>query len=235
MDDEAQITQGGCFHPALAFSGFMDDFRLYSIDLTSIDLKTDANCTLRTPTFKADTNFKYLVAYLNFDEVRSLNRLSCLVATCDSCNVTPIEQLQVGCCDTVRRELFAAFVGSSQCVLENEDSFLTCDANWGRYVTLQLKPGRISRIPLGDMTSPVWARSRPLIVRCALNSARACPRLIRVHQVSSSAPLRGSGVIRKTVQLIRGYQLNLQVPVVDYDSNITVNGNAGINIPGQVC
>jgi hypothetical protein len=55
-----------------------------------------------------------------------------------------------------------------------------------------------------------------------------------VTQVSSSAPLRGSGVIRKTIQLIRGYQLKLQVPVVDYDSITTVNGNAGINIAGQV-
>jgi hypothetical protein len=55
-----------------------------------------------------------------------------------------------------------------------------------------------------------------------------------VTQVSSSAPLRGSGLIRKTIQLIRGYQLKLQVPVVDYDSNTTVNGNAGINIAGQV-
>ncbi len=64
------MQQGGCFHPALAFSGFMDDFRVYSIDLSSIDLQTDANCTLRTPSFKADTNFKYLTAYLNFDEVR---------------------------------------------------------------------------------------------------------------------------------------------------------------------
>jgi hypothetical protein len=41
-------------------------------------------------------------------------------------------------------------------------------------------------------------------------------------------------MIRKTIQLIRGYQLKLQVPVVDYDSNTTVNGNAGINIAGQV-
>jgi hypothetical protein len=41
-------------------------------------------------------------------------------------------------------------------------------------------------------------------------------------------------VIRKNIQLIRGYQLKLQVPVVDYDSNTTVNGNAGINIAGQV-
>ena len=75
MDHEAQMRQGGCFHPALAFSGFMDDFRIYSIDVSSIDLKTDANCTLRTPTFKLDTNFKYLTAYLNFDEVGDIQRL----------------------------------------------------------------------------------------------------------------------------------------------------------------
>jgi hypothetical protein len=53
-------------------------------------------------------------------------------------------------------------------------------------------------------------------------------------QVASSAPLRGSAVIRKTVQLVNGYQLHLQVPVLDYDSNMTVNGNAGINVAGQV-
>ncbi len=58
--------------------------------------------------------------------------------------------------------------------------------------------------------------------------------VIEMVQVSSTAPLRGSGVVRKTVQLISGYQLNLQIPVVDYDSNMTVNGNAGINIAGQV-
>lgn len=75
MDDEAQMKQGGCFHPGLAFSGFMDDFRVYSIDLSSIDLETDANCTLRLPTFRLDTNFKYLMAYLHFDEVRGLQRL----------------------------------------------------------------------------------------------------------------------------------------------------------------
>jgi len=75
MDDEAQMNQGGCFHPGLAFSGFMDDFRVYSIDLSSIDLETDANCTLRLPTFRLDTNFKYLMAYLHFDEVRGLQRL----------------------------------------------------------------------------------------------------------------------------------------------------------------
>ncbi len=69
------MKQGGCFHPALAFSGFLDDFRVYSIDVSTIDLKTDANCTLRTPTFKMETNFKYLTAYLNFDEVRWLNSL----------------------------------------------------------------------------------------------------------------------------------------------------------------
>ena len=53
----------------------MDDFRVYSIDVSTIDLKTDANCTLRTPTFKMETNFKYLTAYLNFDEVRWFNSL----------------------------------------------------------------------------------------------------------------------------------------------------------------
>jgi hypothetical protein len=36
------------------------------------------------------------------------------------------------------------------------------------------------------------------------------------------------------VQLISGYQLNLRVPVLDYDSNMTVNDNAGINVAGQV-
>ena len=61
-----------------------------------------------------------------------------------------------------------------------------------------------------------------------------CLAVISIAQVSSSAPLRGSGLIRKTVQLISGYQLNLQVPVVDYDSNMTVNDNAGINVAGQV-
>jgi hypothetical protein len=63
------MRQGGCFHPSLAFSGFMDDFRVYSIDVSSIDLKTDANCTLRKPTFTLENNFKYLKAYLTFDEV----------------------------------------------------------------------------------------------------------------------------------------------------------------------
>jgi hypothetical protein len=58
--------------------------------------------------------------------------------------------------------------------------------------------------------------------------------VIEIEQVSSTAPLRGSGVVRHTVQLISGYQLNLQIPVADYDSNMTVNGNAGINIAGQV-
>jgi hypothetical protein len=37
------------------------------------------------------------------------------------------------------------------------------------------------------------------------------------------------------VQLDSGYNLMLQVPVVDYDSNTIVNGNAGINVAGQVC
>lgn len=66
--------------------------------------------------------------------------------------------------------------------------------------------------------------------------AIASPSLsvISIVQVSSSAPLRGSGIIRKTVQLISGYQLNLRVPVLDYDSNMTVNDNAGINVAGQV-
>ena len=73
MDDEAQMKQGGCFHPGLAFSGFMDDFRVYSIDLMSIDLEADANCTLRLPTFRLETNFKYLMAYMNFDEVRTFS------------------------------------------------------------------------------------------------------------------------------------------------------------------
>ncbi len=82
--------------------------------------------------------------------------------------MTCFVQVQVGCCDTVRRVLFAAFAASTQCVLENMDSFLTCDANWGRYVTLQLRPGRTAKIPLGNMASPVWARSRPLIVRKAV-------------------------------------------------------------------
>ena len=72
MANEAQIQQGGCFHPALAFSGFMDDFRVYSIDVSPIDLQTDSNCTLRTPSFTLDNNFKYLTAYLTFDEVRSV-------------------------------------------------------------------------------------------------------------------------------------------------------------------
>ena len=66
------------------------------------------------------------------------------------------------------------------------------------------------------------------------------PALIHIHailcfvvtstQVSSSAPLRGSGLMRKTVQLVSGYNLMLQVPVVDYDSVMTVNGNSGINV-----
>jgi hypothetical protein len=165
-----QITEGGCFDPAHALSGYIDDFRLYSIDLTSNDLKTDANCTLRAPSFGADVNFKYLTAYLNFDEVCIQNRLSCLVASCAFLKVTRIVQVQVGCCDTVRRELFADFAGSSQCVLENTDSFLKCDENWGRYVTLHLRPWQHQRIPLGNMSSPVWAASRPLIVRRAISS-----------------------------------------------------------------
>ncbi len=81
--------------------------------------------------------------------------------------MTRAAQVQIGCCDSVRRALFAAFPGSSQCVLENADSFLTCDANWGRYVTLQLRPGRTAKIALGNAASPVWARSRPLLVRWA--------------------------------------------------------------------
>lgn len=40
--------------------------------------------------------------------------------------------------------------------------------------------------------------------------------------------------MRKTVQLVSGYNLMLQVPVVDYDSVMTVNGNSGINVAGQV-
>ena len=48
----------------------MDDFRVYSIDVSSIDLQSDSNCTLRTPSFTLDNNFKYLMAYLTFDEVR---------------------------------------------------------------------------------------------------------------------------------------------------------------------
>ncbi len=41
--------------------------------------------------------------------------------------------------------------------------------------------------------------------------------------------------MRKTTRLVNGYQLHLEVPVLDYDSNMTVNGNAGINVAGQVC
>ena len=88
-------------------------------------------------------------------------------------------QAQIGCCDEIARPVFAAFPQSPQCYLVGVDSFLTCDANWGKYVTLHLPPfallfsvalqtfmpAKTAKILLGNPASPVWPRSRPLIVR----------------------------------------------------------------------
>jgi hypothetical protein len=78
-------------------------------------------------------------------------------------------QVQLGCCDGISRPIFAPFPQSSKCRLVDVDTFLTCDANWGKYVTLQLNLAtspRVASIPLGNSASPVWASTRPLIVRC---------------------------------------------------------------------
>ena len=80
-----------------------------------------------------------------------------------------IAQVQLGCCDGINRPIFAPFPQSGQCLLVDTETFLTCDANWGKYVTLQLNLAtspRTAKIALGNSASPVWASTRPLIVRC---------------------------------------------------------------------
>jgi hypothetical protein len=93
--------------------------------------------------------------------------------------VTQITQVQLGCCDGIARPSFAPFPQSPGCRLVNTDTFLTCDANWGKYVTLQLsfvdpllRP-RVAKIPLGNSASPVWAATRPLIVRPVQSHSRS--------------------------------------------------------------
>ena len=90
--------------------------------------------------------------------------------------VTQITQAQIGCCDGIARPSFAPFPQSPGCRLVNTDTFLTCDANWGKYVTLQLNfanSPRVAKIPLGNSASPVWAATRPLIVRAVQSHSRS--------------------------------------------------------------